>query len=116
MLRVLKSSGRVTSSAADKPTTNSKGRVELSLSQGTDGEGQLTFSEHGNYGKQRWSTTVRVTRREVEDLVRSAQEWLAGTVQTTLPEYAEQTEPRERDVEVTPEEKRTFELVNGGNR
>ena len=111
MLRVLKSTGVVTSSANDRPTANSKGSVELSLRKSETGP-VLKFEERGNYGKVRWSTTVQLTRAEVETLVRSAQDWLNGKVETTL---AEQTPvvTQERDVPVTPEDKATFELVNG---
>ena len=113
MLRVLKSSGRVTSSANDKSTTNSRGRVELSLSGTPESDQLLQFTERGNYGKVRWSTTVRVTRQEVESLVRSAQDWLNGVTQRTLEDQPVAETATQRDVEVTPEDKTTFELVNG---
>ena len=112
MLRVAKSSGRVTSSANDHPTANSKGSVELSLGNAETGSDiLLQFLEKGNYGKVRWSTTVQLTRQEVEQMVRAGQDYLDGKVETTAVAPQEQTV--ERDVEVTPENKETFELVNG---
>lgn len=113
MLRVPKSSNRVVSTANDHPTTNSKGRVELCLSTNPEtATPVLNFSEYGNYGRLRWNTEVQLTRAEVEQIVRSAQEWLSGQVEDTLRKPNLPVTP-ERDVEVTPEEKETFELVNG---
>ena len=110
MLRVPKNTGRISSTANDKPTSNSKGRVELCLA--SNGEDPvLYFEERGNYGKVRWSTTVQLTRQEVEEMVRSAQSWLDGTVGVTLQEVV--APDQEREVKVTPENEETFELVNG---
>ena len=110
MLRVTKSSGRVTSSANDHPTANSKGSVELSLGTCSTGP-TLQFVEKGNYGKVRWSTTVQLTRQEVEQMVRAGQDYLDGKVERTV--VAPQEQPVDRDVVVTPETEETFELVNG---
>ena len=110
MLRVTKSSGRVQSSAHDNPTANSKGSVELSLSNAETGP-TFQFIEKGNYGKVRWSTTVQVTRQEVEQMVRAGQDYLDGKVETTV--VAPQEQLVEHEVAVTPEGEETFELVNG---
>lgn len=113
MLRVPKSSNRIVSSANDRPTANSKGSVELSLvTHPASMDPILQFVEKGNYGRERWKTTVQLTRKEVEDLVLAAQDWLSGKVETTLADLPEQT-VLVCDVEVTPENKETFELVNG---
>lgn len=112
MLRVQKSTGVVTSTANDHPTANSKGRVELCLSTNPETATPVfNFSEYGNYGRLRWNTEVQLTRAEVEQMVRSAQEWLNGQVEETL--RVQPAVVPQRDVEVTPEEKETFELVNG---
>ena len=112
MLRVPKSSNRVVSSANDRPTANSKGSVELVLRTNPETTSPvLQFVEKGNYGRVRWSTTVQLSRAEVETMVRSAQDWLDAKVETTL---EDQPLPvPERDEEVTEEQKDTFELVNG---
>ena len=114
MLRVLKSSGRVHSSANGKSTANSKGLVELSLQThaGTK-EPVLNLTEKVNYGKVRWSTSVNITREEVEMLVSRAQSWLEGKVEETLTALPETVQ--QRDVEVTPEDKSTFEMVNSND-
>lgn len=108
MLRILKSTQRVTSSANDKSNPKSKGRVDLSLSQDQQGNGVLTFEEYGNYGRLRWMTTMQVTREEVEGMLRAGQQWLDGQAETTLNQETEI-----RDVPVTSTEETTFELVNG---
>jgi len=114
MLRVFKSSGRVTSSANDKPTTNNRGRVEQGLTTNDVGEPVYRFTEYGNYGKVRWDVTARLTREELQLLVRQATDFLEGRTQSTLETYAPEASvtTRERVVDVTPEDKQTFELVN----
>ena len=89
MLRVMKSSGRVSSSANDKPR-GTRGRVEIAGQNTSNGAYSVTFSEYGNYGKLRWSAEASVDRAEVQAMRDSLDKLLSGTESTTLSEFVQE--------------------------
>ncbi|MBI2448879.1 hypothetical protein HYV49_01135 [Candidatus Pacearchaeota archaeon] len=105
MLRVFKSSGYVTSSAKEKPTTKNKGRVELCLydllESTEDGkEYELEFMEFGNYGKPRWTTNILLSEKEVKEMSTSLLLLLSGKIVETL-----NTDETETQTETAAEKK-----------
>ena len=89
MLRVMKSSGHVTSSANDKPR-GTRGRVELAGQNTGSGTYSVSFSEYGNYGKLRWSAEATVDRAEVQAMRDSLDKLLSGAETSTLGEFVQE--------------------------
>ena len=89
MMRVLKNTGNVTSSAVEKATKSDKGRVELCVydTLETDANGkkyELDFTEYGNYGRVRWQTNVLLSEAEVKDMQSLLCQVLSGKLVETL--------------------------------
>lgn len=88
MFRALKNSGLVYSRANDGDRGN-RGRIELALNR-KDGKMTLSFSDVGNYGKNRWDAEVIVTAEDVQQMVDTLSAFLEiADDGCSLPEFVE---------------------------
>lgn len=112
MLTVTRRSGA--SSTADRDRTGAqkgrKGRLELFASANGDGTYSVSFSDYGNFGKERWSADFgTLTEEQLNDVIESLRALQSGVIDTTHVPFelisAQDGEPTEAPAEeVTPEE------------